>query len=36
LRADSLALLSAMAGTAEGSSVVAAIQLLAGAAFLGA
>ncbi|HEU4356455.1 MAG TPA: hypothetical protein VFT27_12775 [Actinomycetota bacterium] len=32
----SIALLIAMAGTAEGSSVVAAIQLLAGAAFLGA
>lgn len=31
-----LALLSAMAGTAEGSSAVAAFQLLAGAAFLGA
>lgn len=32
----SIALLIAMAGTAEGSSVVAALQLLAGAAFLGA
>lgn len=32
----SVALLIAMAGTAEGSGVVAAIQLLAGAAFLGA
>lgn len=32
----SIALMIAMAGTAEGSSVVAAIQLLAGAAFLGA
>ncbi len=32
----SIALLIAMAGTAEGSSAVAAIQLLAGAAFLGA
>jgi hypothetical protein len=33
---SSVALLIVMAGTAEGSSVVAALQLLAGAAFLGA